>query len=246
MKALAQSVRILAVPGRGDSAVKMAEEPVLRYADNTRQNNEATLWIWTSGGRPAAIAAIELYPKHVKGPQWLYEIASLSTERIAAERGDELAWRAKEPGLKLQTLVGADPPADKPVRRLAQMKALLRRFSAHEKTPSEGRIELRALTSPLHRYSDQTSDVIDGGLFAFASGTNPEAFLVFEATAADGEPPLWRYALVQMTGAGVIVHLDEKEIWTRGEADPPAVRESYVNGWIKFDDAPKTSPNRSR
>lgn len=241
MKALAQSVKILAEPGRDDSAVKLADEPLLRYADNTRYNNEATLWLWTSGGRPAAIAAFELYPRHPEGPQWLYEIASLSADRIAANRGEKLAWEAKAPGLKFETVAAADPPADKPVRRLGQMKAILRRFSAHESTATEGRIELRLLPNPLHRYSDETLGIIDGALFAFASGTNPEVFLVLEASGLEGKPAAWRYTLAQMTGAVVTVQLDEKEIWTRGEADPPAVRESYVNGWLSQDEARKTA-----
>jgi hypothetical protein len=233
MKALAQSFRILAKSGQEESAAKLADEPLLRYADNTRYNNEASLWIWSSGGRPTAIAAIELYPRHPKGPQWLYEIASLSPERISAERKDTLDWTANQPGLKLTKLDGADSPADKPVRRLGQMKSLLRRFTAHETTATEGRIELRALTNPLHRYSDTASGVTDGAIFAFANGTNPEILLVLEASGAKGEPAVWQYALAQMTGGVVSVHLDEKEIWTRGEADPPAVRESYVNGWLK-------------
>jgi hypothetical protein len=233
MKALAQSFRILTKSGREDSVAKLADEPLLRYADNTRYNNEATLWIWSSSGRPTAIAAIELYPRHPKGPQWLYEIASLSTERIAAQRKDTLDWTANEPGLKLTALVGADPPTDKPVRRLGQMKTLLRRFAAHETTATEGRIELRALTNPLYRYGDSANEVTDGAIFAFANGTNPEILLVLEASSAKGEPAVWQYALAQMTGGVVSVHLDEKEVWTRGEADPPAVRESYVNGWLK-------------
>jgi hypothetical protein len=239
MKAVAQSVKIFAVAGREESAVKLVDEPVLRYSDNTRENLESALWIWTAGGRPAAIAAIEHYPTPPRGPRWLYEIASLSTQRIAAERGEELKWTAKEPGLKLQALAGADAPADKPVRRLAQMKGLLRRFAAHEMTPNEGRIELRPLASPLHRYTDKESGVIDGAIFAFANGTNPEVFLVLEAGEVAGQPPVWRFALAQMTGAVVAVSLDDKEIWTRGEADPPAVRESYVNGWLKSDESPK-------
>ena len=35
-----------------------------------------------------------------------------------------------------------------------------------------------------------------------------------------------------MTGEAVFAELDEKEIWTRGEANPPARREAYVNAWV--------------
>jgi len=236
MKELAASIHVYAAPGKKESEAKLVSEPVLRYGDNTRKNNESSLWIWGSKGRPSAIVAIEFYPNRPKQSAWLFEIASLSAERISverisAERGDELAWTAKEPGLKLQTIADADPPADKPVRRLAQMRDLRKRFAAHERETSEGRIELRPLTSPLYRYEDVASAVIDGAIFSFANGTNPEVLLVLEAHKTK-DAAVWRYGLAQMTGAAVAVQLDGKQVWERGEADPPAVRESYVNGWI--------------
>jgi len=231
MKELAASIHVYAKPGEPKSEARLVPEPVLRYGDSTRKNHESSLWIWGSKGRPSAIVAIEFYPNRPKGSAWLFEIASLSAERISAERGDELAWAAKEPGLKLQTIADADPPADKPVRRLAQMRDLRKRFAAHERETSEGRIELRPLTSPLYRYEDVASAVIDGAIFSFANGTNPEVLLVLEAHKTK-DAAVWRYGLAQMTGAAVAVQLDGKQVWERGEADPPAVRESYVNGWI--------------
>jgi hypothetical protein len=233
MKELAGSFQVLAVPGRKDSQAKLVAEPVLRYSDNTRkQYDESSLWIFGAQGRPSAIVAIEFYvdgPK--KEPAWLYEIASLSVEKIAAERGDTLQWTAKGPGLPLAPIEGAPPPADKPIRRLAQMKGLRQRFAAHEHSIIEGRIELRPLTSPLYRYEDAASNIIDGAIFSFANGTNPEVLLVLEAHQTKDSSE-WRYGLVQMAGAELIVHLDGKQVWDRPNADPPAVRDSYVNGWI--------------
>lgn len=231
MKEVAASIKLLQTPRDHKSEVELKAEPILRYSDNSRFNNESTLWIWTSGGRPTAIAAIEYYPRHPKGPQWLYEIASLSPQRIAAEREPELRWTAKEPGLKQHVLEDAKPIADKATRRLSQMKEMCRRFTAHESAVVEGRVELRLMSSPLHRYSDSAAGVVDGAIFAFANGTNPEVLLVLEANDNKDAPP-WHYSLVQMTGGAVAVELDEKEIWQRGEADPPAVRDSYVNGWL--------------
>lgn len=235
MKEVAASIRLLADPQREDSAVKLVEKPILRYSDDTRATHESSLWIWSAGGRPSAVLAVEYYPKGTGGaggPRWLYEIASLSTERIAAQREPELRWTAKEPGLDLRALAGADPPAEKAVRRLTQMKELRRRFAAHERGSQEGRIELRPLSSPLFRYSQMGAGILDGAIFAFASGTNPEALLVLEAHAAKEGTATWHYGLVQMTGEPVVAELDGKEVWKRDQAEPPAVRESYVNGWI--------------
>jgi hypothetical protein len=232
MREVAGSIRVLADPQRPESAVKLRQEPVLRYADNTRQTYESSLWIWSDGGRPAAILAVEFYnPMDPKGPRWLYEIASLSTEPIAAELEGNFQWTAKEPGLKLQVLADAPPPADKEARRLSQMKELRGRFTAYENATFSGRIELRPLATPLLRYADAKQSLIDGAIFALANGTNPEVLLVLEAHRVE-EKAAWRYALVQMSGEPVTVHLDGKEVWKQEGADPPAVRASYINGWI--------------
>src|SRR5688500_8938557 len=132
MKELAGSIRLLSDPQRTDSAVKLLPEPALRYGDSTRRNYESTLWIWSSGGRPAAILAVEFYPMSPRGPRWLYELASLSTKPIAAEHAKDFRWTGKGPGLALARLDATDPPADKATRRLSQMKQLFRRFEARE------------------------------------------------------------------------------------------------------------------
>ena len=232
MREVAGSIRVLADPQRAESAVTLKQEPVLRYADSTRQTLESSLWIWSDGGRPAAILAVEYYPKGPTGPRWLYEIASLSTAPIAAECEGTFRFAAKGPGLKLEELADAPPPAEKEVRRLAQMKELRGRFTAYENATVNGRIELRPLVTPLLRYSDAKQGLVDGAIFALASGTNPEVFLVLEAQAVKGKS-VWQYALVQMTGEAVAVQLDGKEVWKQEGANPPAVRASYVNGWIE-------------
>jgi len=230
LREVAGSIRVLADPKKADSAVKLRKDPVLRYADSTRATLESTLWIWSDGGRPAAIMAIEYYPKGPTGPRWLYEIASLSTKRIAAEREGSFEWTAKE-GLKFETLADAPPPAEKETRRLAQMKDLRDRFTAYENATGTGRLELRPLATPLLRYSAAKEGLVDGAIFSFANGTNPEVFLVLEASGK--EKPVWQFALVQMTGESVTAQLDGKEIWKQEGGYPPTVRASYINGWIE-------------
>jgi hypothetical protein len=238
MRELAGSIQVLADADQSDSAVKLKDEPVLRYADDTRQTFESSLWIWSNGGRPAAIVALEYYPTDPQGPRWLYEIASLSpkhiaAKRIAAEREGSFQWTATEPGLSLQLLADAPPPAEKEVRRLAQMKQLRGRFTADENASSAsgGRIELRPLATPLLRYADAEQGILDAAIFSFANGTNPELLLILEARKAEGKLA-WHYALIHMSGEPVAVQLDGKDIWQRPGDVPPAVRPSYVNGYI--------------
>jgi hypothetical protein len=232
MKDVASSIEFRSATKGPKSAMKLVEEPVLRYTDNTRKIFESSLWIWSAGGRPNGVLAVEYYPEDPRGSRWLFEIASLSPERVAVEYKSELNWTAKRPGLKLQTLSGQSPPAEKPTRRLSQMKEICRQFTMFENELSEGRIELRLLTSPLYRYTDPDAGVLDGAIFGFTNGTNPEVLLLLEAHREKDREPTWQYSLAQMTGAAVKVELADKEVWTCDGANPPAVRDSYVNGWI--------------
>jgi hypothetical protein len=230
MKQVAESIQIADAESR--TPVPLAAEPLLLYTDATRATFESGLWIFGGGGRPAAIVATEFYPDHPKGPTWLYEIASVSDRRISAKRGTGLDWSARTPGLSLRELPDAGVPAERPARRLSQMKQLLRRFTARESAVIEGEIELRPLSNALYHYEDSNSQLIDGAIFAFANGTNPEVFVLLEAHAANGGPSVWKYALVQMTGGAVSVSLDGTKVWDCEPADPPAARDSYVNGWL--------------
>ena len=55
---------------------------------------------------------------------------------------------------------------------------------------------------------------------------------MLEAHTAKEGAATWHYSLAQMTGERVTAELDGKEIWKRELAEPPAARDSYVNGWI--------------
>jgi hypothetical protein len=231
MKALASTFHVLAAPDNPQSRADLIAEPVLRYADNTRQIYESSLWIWGTKGRPSAVMAIEFYPDHERGPRWLFEVASLSAVRIAVRREPELTWTANQPGLDFKPVAAAEAPAARPAQRLLQMKTLRERFAIHEHTATEGRIELRPLSRPLHRYEDSAGGLVDGAIFSYANGTNPEVLLALEARQSEGKSS-WVYGLAQMTGASVTARLDGNDVWERGVAYPPAVRESYVNGWI--------------
>jgi len=229
MRRFADRIQIHSSPDRTTEIPRLAE-PVLRYADATRVLSDSTLWVWSNGGRPSAIVGLEFYGKRPAKSRWLCEVASVSSQRIAVRCGDELQWTARELGAKFTQLAGA--VAERSATRLTQMKDLQRRFTAHEQTPIEGRIELRPLAKPLHRYADAAAGILDGAILSFANGTNPEVFLMLEAVREPKGDVVWQYALIQMTGAVVTAELDGQEVWSRGEADPPAVRDAYVNSWL--------------
>jgi hypothetical protein len=231
MRAVAESIHLFDGTSGKRVEIALTAEPALRYADNTRRTYDSTVWFWGAEGRPQAALAIEYYPLEKRGPQWLFELVSLSDHKLAAERS-EWSWQAKQPGIALRPIPDAPEVAEKPALRLAQLKQLQRRFSSYEIAQIGGRISLRPLANPLRRYSDPKADIVDGAVFTFANGTNPELLLVIEARQSPPDTARWFYGMAQMSGAEIVGVLDDKEVWRQPNADPVAVRDSYVNGWI--------------
>jgi len=212
----------------------LSEKPLLRYSDVARNSGDSTLWIWKERNLPCGVMAIEFYPKYPLGKQSLFEFVSLSDAKLTVTRGDDWKWSAREPGLQRRPIAKAPEPAERAPARLAQAKQLFQRFSAHEQHGLVGRLELRALTNPLYRYQDEQTGVVDGAIFTFVSGTNPEIAVTIEALRDETTKSVaWHYSLAQMTGAEIHASLDEQEVWMASDADPPSDRKSYVNGWFK-------------
>lgn len=237
MKRIAEKFEVHAALEATPVEAKLMSNPLLKYSDSTRRNHESTLWLWTERELPLALMAVEFYPNSSQGPRWLFEIVSLSNSTIGVARGGDWKWQAKQPGVIRKPVPGDLTPAEKPALRLSQARQIRQRFAAHEKEGTDGRLELRALTTPLYRYADEQTGVIDGAIFAFANGTNPEVLLLLEARHdVATKQSIWTYGFAQMTGAEVYASLDEREVWSQKEADPPAIRDSYVNDWLKDDE----------
>jgi hypothetical protein len=115
---------------------------------------------------------------------------------------------------------------------MSQMKQIARRFEAHEDGgPARGRLQLRLMPRPVHRYADPESGLPDGAIFAFAFGTNPDLLLVLEPSQQSDPAPGWRYGLARLGGGATSVSLDGHEVWTETGVGIPVRRETYMNRW---------------
>jgi hypothetical protein len=97
-------------------------------------------------------------------------------------------------------------PAKAAAGRLVQMRSLARQFSVRE-TIADEVIECRLLSQPIDRYQAAHAGIVDGMIFAFANGTNPELALVIET---DGKA--WTYGVVRLSSAATAVSLGEREV----------------------------------
>jgi hypothetical protein len=119
------------------------------------------------------------------------------------------------------------------------MRALAARYSL---SAEYGKVkeDLRLLTTPVYRYASGKQGVADGAMFAFARGTDPEAFLLLEARKGkDG--PEWQYAFARFVGhASLRATREDREVWqvdalsTKVNTDP---KQPYF-GLRKYSDFP--------
>lgn len=215
MKALASELRIESA--EGGMASEMVDDPVYRYNDPTRSFSDATLWAFGKSGRPKALLSLSLEGEQSGRWQWLYEFASLAPVKVRAkglEKAGGPTWAPVEPGIALRPIPGAAAPAGDAAKRLRQMRDLARRFRADERfEPKPGlrpeRYELRLLPQPVLRYSDPSSGLIDGAIFLFCYGQNPEIVVLIEARADGAAAPSWSYGTQRLSAAEAQVHLDD-------------------------------------
>lgn len=250
MKQLAQRLRAFRVTNQVPTPVGVSAEPLLRWSDPTRNNNDGSLWALGTSGRPLAIVALEFYPTHRLGEAWVHELVSLSTVPIEVDagtgfespggsgtvsnEGGRFVWAPKTPGVVFRDIPDAAPPDATDAKRLRQIKELAGRFSADEYFAAvKQTYALRLSPHPIHRYHDQAAGIVDGAIFEIAHDTNPEVLLLIEAQATDPKTTAWRWAAAPLTTAEPTLRLDRKPVWYLPTPTRATPRETYV-GIIKL------------
>jgi hypothetical protein len=197
--------------------LKRGDQPILRWSNPVRDFvNDGVTFLFFEGERPRALASVWVRGREAsltKGEIWR-ELISFSSEPLSCRRDGEVLWSPKTGGLVDQMLADAPRPASRRSQRLVQMRELAHRFRAASYKPDAPN-ELRLLNQPLYRYPHETADTLDGGLFGFTEGNDPEVFLLLEAVAVDnGQRHEWRYTLARSTGYRVTVDLDGRQVFS--------------------------------
>jgi hypothetical protein len=96
------------------------------------------------------------------------------------------------------------------------MKVLARDFSARMEDLNGQKSDLRLISQPLIRYEPKDKTVVvDGALFSFSLGTDPEAILVLEARVPKGakDRPAWQYAFARFHYISLTAAYKNHEVW---------------------------------
>jgi len=201
-----------------EGAAPLTPMPVLRWRNVVRgQEGEAMMVVWPHAGRPIAMASI--YPWNGK---MTHEFDSLSRgSKLTAREKDRVIWTPEEAGVEFKDVPKAPQPAKTAAERLRQMKTIAEGFKATMtgwSADNSDQESLRLLPRPLHRYDftnvkDRDPKLIDGALFAYVLGTDPEAVLILEAIGTS-ETSAWQYAFARATSGGLEVKVGDEVVWT--------------------------------
>lgn len=217
-----QSVHWYDVLPAKDATAPLQPQPVLRWRNVTRgQVGEAMMVVWAHNGRPVAMASI--YPWN---GMMSHEFDSLSRgKKVIALDKDRVIWSPDTAGVAFKDVPGGAKPARTPAERLLQMKAIAERFKATMtgwQGDNSDREVLRLLPRPLYRYDlpnakDPDPNLLDGALFGYVMGTDPEVVLLLEAIGT-AEKADWQYAFVRATSGGLEVKLGNEVVWSAEKA----------------------------
>jgi len=199
---------------KDSEALKIVDKPVLRWGNQARDNDDGAVFIWTRHGRPQAVVAI-----FVIGDRTMHEMCSLAEAPLKATWSEGSAvWRPARTGGVFRKVPGAPVPAETGRARLAQMRTIAGNFTAATSAPPDyggGRShgELRLMPQPLYRNDGESPTALDGALFTFAFGTDPEVLLVLEARKTpDG--PVWHYAAAPFTDFEIDLKYKGELVWS--------------------------------
>lgn len=198
-------------PTGDDKPLELLREPVLRWSNPVVGEIHGNVYLWVRDGRPMAIASLHKWfsPK----THFEHEFQSLAEGPLTAKFHGAAAWETDGPGLKFADLPDAAAPAATEAQRLFQMKQLVKEFAVTKKAFGGVESELRLLTQPVHRYAVPKKGVVDGALFAFVQGTDPDLLLLIEARGDSAAAARWQYAVARMTAAEVRLRHKDREVW---------------------------------
>lgn len=148
--------------------------------DSRDSHSQGVVGIATHQGIPMAAVATYVWNK-----QLVFEFDLLSRQGLVALHQSHAIWRP-EKGIEYRGIPDASEVGTNPSMRLRKRKALAAQFEwtvLGWRRDRSDREELRRMPRELARYESQLESIVDGAVFAFVMGTDPEALLLIEAWA---------------------------------------------------------------
>ncbi len=227
MSELARPIKVKLADGQREA--DRTARPVFRYDDQPRRILDATLWMWTDGGRPVAFQKIEAVDRGK--PKWSFYSTSFSTQLIEMEWPGGRRFRSTEPGIVYRAVAGAPAVASTSTQRKRQMRELARQFSARIVLADDSSGEMRLLITPICEFSNAETKLCEGAVFGFGTnGTNPDLLLALESRPESGRLQ-WCFAPARITTNGILLNHQDQQVW---ETPHENYKEAPFSTWTCF------------
>ncbi|RCS40581.1 hypothetical protein DTL42_24735 [Bremerella cremea] len=207
----------------GGKPLEFDKQPLVIWSNPTRPAApHGCIFIWNAAGRPQAVGSVftfvirnEVRLKH--------QLHSLSSEPLEATFREQTVWKPTQPGVTWINLPAEISPHDNPRLRLTQMRGIARQYQARLEKPDGSKTQLELKPTPLYRYQSQNAKVVDGAIFSFANGTDPDVLMLLEAYEDDTQKVRWRYAFARFHYWRLVVENNEGAVVWEVEAEPALI-----------------------
>jgi hypothetical protein len=208
--------------GTGEDAVPLrrSKASILHWTNPTQGTIYGDVFVWTKNGQAKAVGSV------VKGyspfTTMSIELQSFSREPLQATYGGNKIWAPRVGDIEFVSLEDAPTPAPSKSVRLRQMRTLAETFSVDATVRNDDSVtrRLRMLQQPIFRYDSGDPDMLDGAIFAFVEGTDPELLIAIEAPRT-GNGFEWQYAIGRMNSIRFEVRRNDQLVWTGDKLAPP-------------------------
>jgi hypothetical protein len=185
-------------------------DPCLRWTDPVSNAADGVVAVYAhNGGRPDAIA--QFFFNFQK--KWIAEFTIIPDGDVTILRSGREHWKPSEYVCQFTDLPGSPVPAARAALRLPQMRAIAADFAVIDYFGVQPvKQNLRLLPQPVYRYSED-GKIVDGAVFIFAHGTNPECCVLLEAYH-DGKGARYRYAVAPMSIYQLEARYKDAPVWS--------------------------------
>jgi len=202
------------LPNDPKAELKFVSTPILKWTNPTVGRVYGNVYVITHDGCPRAIVCP--YKWFAPYQSLDMECLSVTSQPIEGVRNQNVVWSAKSSGLEWKPVPGEPVVGKTPLERQRQMKKLAEEFTA-EMFDTRVNIggedqQLRPMTQPVYRYESPSRAVLEGGVFAYVVGTDPELFLMLQAIEKDGSRQ-WQYGLARMSMDSMRMKHQQKDVW---------------------------------
>lgn len=217
--------------------IEQPTEPVLRWTNTLAGRSYGNTYVWLQKGRPVAVGG--MFRNFQPWNSFDGELAALAGTKLLVKRYDKVLWQPRDEW-QWRPVPGADAPAATAAQRLVQMRALAGELEVQlldtREVPRGQEQTPRLLPRPLYRYDARQTRTLDGALYTFAVGTDPELMLLLECDTAAAKPE-WQFGVGRMNRDTIRLKRKGETVW-----EGAALREHHPDDVYYYFKLPRQRP----